>query len=519
MKFISTPFCSSWAPRFNVRRAFLPLLLSALFSFYACTDHREVPQPQTLPDRLFYVLNDANQLMQVNLRNTNSPVSTVALTGLQSGEKMLSIDFRPATGQLYGVGSTSRLYVINPMNGAARALGGGAFSPALNGEVVGFDFNPTVDRIRLVTSNGQNLRLNPETGGVVATDGDINGVPGVALAGSAYTNNVAGATTTVLYNLDPNTDQLYRQDPPNAGTQVPVGSLQLNITAVGGFDIDAVDGTAIASVTFEGKSELQRIDLGTGRAQKLGNLPGTIVGLAIPVPFVYYVVDNTNALTIYSGTSVSTKSITGLQSGETVLGIDFRPVNGQLYALGSTSRLYTINTSNGAATVVGGAPFATPLAGTDFGFDFNPTVDRIRVISNTGQNLRLHPETGALVMADGNLNGAATNGTATAYTNNFAGATATTMYVINHETGRLYRQDPPNNGTLIDIGPLNVAGGFEAGNGFDIGGMSNTAYAVLRSGGTSRVYTVDVTTGAASPVNAAGTPPGTMRGFAVGLGF
>jgi hypothetical protein len=37
------------------------------------------------------------------------------------------------------------------------------------------DFNPTVDRIRLVTASGQNLRLHPELGTVVATDGSING--------------------------------------------------------------------------------------------------------------------------------------------------------------------------------------------------------------------------------------------------------------------------------------------------------------------------------------------------------
>ena len=48
-------------------------------------------------------------------------------------------------------------------------------------------------------------------------------------------------------------------------------------------------------------------------------------------------------------------AITGLQSGETVLGIDFRPADNLLYALGSTARLYTIDVATGAATHVADA--------------------------------------------------------------------------------------------------------------------------------------------------------------------
>src|SRR4029453_12592543 len=96
------------------------------------------------------------------------------------------------------------------------------------------------------------------------------------------------------------------------------------------------------------------------------------------------------------GTIFGALGITGLQAGETVLGIDFRPATGGLYALGSTSRLYTINPTTGAATQVGAAGAFT-LSGTAFGFDFNPVVDRIGVVSDADQNLRLIPDTGALV--------------------------------------------------------------------------------------------------------------------------
>src|SRR5690348_6559563 len=70
------------------------------------------------------------------------------------------------------------------------------------------------------------------------------------------------------------------------------------------------------------------------------------------------------------GTVQSTVPITGLQTGESILGIDFRPAAGQLYGLGSSNRLYTIDPTTGAATQVGTGTFAVPLSGTAFGFNF-----------------------------------------------------------------------------------------------------------------------------------------------------
>ena len=121
----------------------------------------------------FYALANGTQLDKFNSNSCNhhspSPTNSAIISGLQSGETILAIDFRPATGQLYGLGSTSRLYVINPMTGAARMIGATPFTTALSGTIAAFDFNPTVDRIRVVTNTGQNLRLNPETGGLAFT--------------------------------------------------------------------------------------------------------------------------------------------------------------------------------------------------------------------------------------------------------------------------------------------------------------------------------------------------------------
>ncbi|MBC7893648.1 MAG: DUF4394 domain-containing protein [Sphingobacteriaceae bacterium] len=509
-------------PAINPRRTRLAVLLTAAtFAVVsACTDHRVPPQPR--PAGVFYGLTSSNQLLTLNTQSSETASATVSITGLQGGENLLAIDFRPATGQLYGVGSSSRIYVINPATGLARAIGTGAFTPAINGSVAGFDFNPTVDRIRLVTNTGQNLRLNPETGAVMITDGSINGGVGgtPAIGAVAYTNSFAGASTTVLYDIDPVTDRLYKQDPPNNGTLVDVGPLGLPITNVGGFDISPDNSGAIASVEFNGAWELDYIDLATGKAQKLGDLPaGNVIGIAIPTNPVAYAVSESNSLLIFNPTNVgmpASRAITGLAAGENILGIDFRPLNGQLYALGSTSRLYTINASSGAATVVGSAGAFT-LTGSDFGFDFNPTVDRIRVVSNTGQNLRLNPNDGALAATDGALNPGSPSVTAAAYTNNFVPVTppgSTVLYVIDSNTDKLFRQMPPNDGTLVEVGPLGI--NAEAGNGFDIGGTSGTAYLLAKFSLTSSIYTVNLNTGATTKV---ADFPMNVRGMAVGLGF
>ncbi len=499
------------------------LAIGSLLTLNACQDHRLAPDPNTLPDAMVYALNDANQLLRLNIRSSNAPLATVAISGtaIQSGERMLSIDFRPATGQLYAVSNQSRLFVIDPATGNARALTTTAFTPAIAGSIVGLDFNPTVDRIRLVTNTGQDLRLNPETGTVAAVDGAINGASGAMISEVAYTNNRAGLTTTTLYDIDPATDRLYIQNPPNNGTLADVGPLGLDITGAAGFDISPTDNTqGLVAVTFNGASELQQINLSSGRLQKLGNLPGTIIGLAIPTQPVAYAIDGGNSLLIFNPMNPSpiAKAITGLQAGEMIYGIDFRPVNGQLYAIGSTSRLYTINTSNGAAALVGTGPLSTLLSGNDIGFDFNPTVDRIRVITNTGQNLRLNPNDGAVAAVDGPLNPGTPNVTASAYTNNFAGATTTTLYNIDTRTttAMLFQQTPPNNGTLVAVGSLGLAA--EGANGFDIGGTSGIAYALLRSDGSTRIYTVNLTNGSTtSGALLPGNP--TIRGFALGLGF
>ena len=227
----------------------------------------------------------------------------VAVTGLQAGETLLGIDRRPATGEIYGLGSTSRLYVINSTTGAATQVGSaGAFT--LSGTAFGFDFNPTVDRIRVTSNAGQNLRLNPNDGTLAGTDtaanyaaGDPNAAATPRIVGSAYTNNFSGAVTTTLFVIDSNLDILATQGgpggipSPNGGSLFTVGALGFNTSDLVGFDLSGLTGAAFASLTgpTASNSQLFTINLGTGAATLVGTIGGGVplTGLtaaAVPEP-------------------------------------------------------------------------------------------------------------------------------------------------------------------------------------------------------------------------------------------
>ena len=505
------------------------LLLCAAFSFYGCQQDDLVrPQPQiesrAITPFTMYALTSANSIQEYYYNGSFTWQGTLSVSGLQGSESLMAIDFRPATGQLYAVTNQSRLYFINLNSGAATSLTLTPFTPALTGTKVGFDFNPTVDRIRLVTDAEQNLRLHPETGATAAVDGNINYSGPVDLAGSAYTNNTAGATTTTLYGIDLLNDALFVQNPPNNGSLVLVGDLDIDAIDVGGFDISPDNKNAVASiVTVDPETNINEvkyysIDLTTGSATAIGIADENIIGLAIRTNKVGYGINSAGTSLLIMNLSKTVtpinKPITGLQSGESILGIDMRPATGQLYALGSTSRLYTINTANGAVTLIGSGPFTPALDGSSFGFDFNPTVDRIRIVSNTGQNLRAHPILGTIAATDVNLNPGAPAVDAVAYTNNFAGATTTTLYDIDVNLNNLFIQAPPNNGTLVEVGPTDI--NFHVNNGFDIGGTSGDALGLFYANSVTLLYSINLATGTAFPVRRFTEQ---VKGFALGIGF
>ena len=208
--------------------------------------------------------------------------------------------------------------------------------------------------------------------------------------------------------------------------------------------------------------------------------------------------------TTSSVTTVGT--ITGLVMGQSLVGLDFRPATGQLYGLGydastGAARLYLINRTTAAATPIGANNLAFMAGETGFGMDFNPTVDRIRVITAGGRNYRLHPTTGAIVVTDGNLayaagdvNVGATDAfVACAYTNSYIGATTTALYDIGAVTNALSLQNPPNNGTLNTIGSIgltinNTTDATDADIYYDAAMNMNMAYLSTKVGATTNFF-------------------------------
>ena len=255
-----------------------PLLVAAAILCAAGLGHAATADAA----ELLYGVDTQNRLVTFN-GDTPTSISRIPFTGLPAGEQIVGLDVRPANKQVVALSSASRLYRIDVATGAATAIGAAPFTPALAGASFGFDFNPTVDRIRVTSDARQNLRLHPDTGAAAAVDGTLTYAVGDAgasstprVVGSAYTNSVAGATTTSLFDIDAGRDFLALQNPPNNGTLVSVGALGVDAGDNAGFDISSVDGVAYAAlqVTPSASSGLYRIDLTTGRATLVDRIGG-----------------------------------------------------------------------------------------------------------------------------------------------------------------------------------------------------------------------------------------------------
>lgn len=209
--------------------------------------------------------------------------------------------------------------------------------------------------------------------------------------------------------------------------------------------------------------------------------------------------------------------ITGLGVGESIVGMDFRPATLTLYIMTNelgVGRLYTVNPATAVATLAATlaadpadvtSPYTT-LSGTRFSINFNPVPDRLRVVGDSGLNIRVSPTNG-LVTTDASLNPGSPNIVGVAYINSYAGAATTTLFDIDSAADTLVIQNPPNNGTLIAVGALGVDTSDVVG--FDIlsSGNNNIAYSTLSVGGTVGLYSINLGTGAATLVGSvAGNP-------------
>ncbi|GAB3835807.1 DUF4394 domain-containing protein [Hymenobacter jeollabukensis] len=512
-------------------------------------------------------------LTSVNLASPATSQTRTAITGVTAGQTLVGLDFRPATGELFALGydattagNNARLYVINQTTAVATPVGAAAVRLDLGGasERIGFDFNPTVDRIRVVSTNDKNYRLNPITGGIAAPDTDLAFVAGDANAGqnpyigaASYTNSFIGAASTTLYYIDEQRSVLVRSDNPNGGTlttTVPIAPSALGnptpINAPGAStDLDIFTVSAGAENAYLNVNQvdgggnfvsfLYRLNLTTGATTLAGAINGTGVGItdiavridrtapAVSGQLLYGVTTGNSLISFYSGTPGfinSSVAITGLTAGQTLVGTDFRPNTGQLFGMGydastagNNSQLYTIDPATGVATAVAAATRLELGNTTSIGFDFNPTVDRIRVTSAANRaNLRLNPNNGALAATDGNLAYAAGDTTtarvgSVGYTNSYPGSTSTTLYDIDENRSVLAIQNPPNAGTLNVVGSTNLTLSptnplVDLDIYFDRTNLVNLAFLAANPNGqaTSNLYTLTLGSGNAAQVGAIG---------------
>lgn len=255
-------------------------------------------QPKNIK-RPAYGLTGDGSLVRFDAANPSRAERVGTVTGVAAGERLVGIDFRPATGELYGLGDRSNLYQIatqsarGTLRSSLKTAGGGAV--ALQGARFGIDFNPTVDRLRVVSDGRQNLRVNVDTGvttvdqAIAYAAGDRNAGAAPQAVGSGYSNNDNDsfvepplipfdrpvATGTKLYTIDSALGSLALQDSPNDGTLNTIGRLRRPATSAIGFDIysypdgegNTASNTGYASLRRGGRTRLYKVSLRTGKAK------------------------------------------------------------------------------------------------------------------------------------------------------------------------------------------------------------------------------------------------------------
>lgn len=214
--------------------------------------------------------------------------SSFSITGLTAGDRLLGLDMRPANSLLYSVSQTGRVYTLTTAGIASLVT---TLSTIPSGGSFGVDFNPVPDRLRIISSGGQNLRANVGTGATI-TDTAItrSGGGAITLMGTAYTNSVAGRaapTSTRIFGIDSVTDALMTSDAPNGGVYRSVGALGVGLTSSNmiGFDISGTTGLSYLSID----SAFYQVNLATGATRFIDTIgAGPLIGFtatsAVPEP-------------------------------------------------------------------------------------------------------------------------------------------------------------------------------------------------------------------------------------------
>lgn len=230
------------------------------------------------------------------------------VTGLVSDTSVAGIDFRVQDQRLYAVGNAGGVYTVNTKTGVASFVN--RVTVPFSGSITDIDFNPAADRLRIVTSGGDNLRHNvnnapapaaPNTPATPTIPDTVLSyvlppaapVPVTSIGAVAYINNdvevppagTPAKSNTAIFGLDTAADQIALQSPANAGLLVSTGRLGIDAGSNAGLDIysartsgRAVTNVAYATLQVNSIYGLYKVDLLTGLPTLVGRF-----GPALPV--------------------------------------------------------------------------------------------------------------------------------------------------------------------------------------------------------------------------------------------
>ena len=201
-----------------------------------------------------------------------------------SGGNVIGIDVRPADGMLYGVTDNGWIVTIDPKSGklTQKAEMSTKLKSAAGATI---DFNPAADRLRVMSPDGTNLRVNVDDGKVIEdgklkfADSDMHKGETPNVVAGAYTNSVKGTKETVLYDIDATIGALLRQAPPNDGVLNAVGKLGFKVQGPVAFNIVA-KGEGQNDAWLGHGGTLYKLDLKTGKATPAGKIPAGVTDIA-----------------------------------------------------------------------------------------------------------------------------------------------------------------------------------------------------------------------------------------------
>ena len=420
---------------------------------------------------------------------------------LEPNEVIQDIDYRNSEGALYALtkdGTQGRIIRIEPSSGAILRVS--TLVSETNGSPIvlsstssyTIDFNPVVDRLRVIGSNGANLRVDVSTGDT-ATDTNI--AAGNTITGAAYEDTFSSTGRgTRLFTLDSSNDRVNLQDPANSGAQFDRGSLlgSTNVSSIDGYDIDPATNNGLALLTVGGTQQFYNVNPGASGGANAASFfaaPPRLTGNIKFKSFTFITTANPTVTALNSNNRIRTfranqpsvvsneVNLTGLTGAEKIIGVDFRQTDRTLYALSDASKIYSVAT-DGTLTNVSTLDKPINTGSTQYTLDFNPLIptsdslqNRLRLIGADGSNVVVNVETGAvgtntpLTPSTPVVNGAA-------YLNNFRTSTVTSLLVINRANSSLNVQDT-STGVLTRLSALGITLDSTSPVGFDISGRNN----------------------------------------------